>query len=183
MDFHTPSYQQNGNNGMLLHTSDAHKAIQLYGTGILNDTVTRMFQESRHIAPGLREQLARTHLNHDNLPAHDMSNYKNMTWAIQNCDNKFNMSAENQSSLCLPESSPLLVDDVQGLPPAYIYTGYYDILRDDGLWYADRLRRADVEVELFDHRFAFHGMMHFAGIVAEGDECFGAAMNFIKSKL
>ncbi|MGK6315164.1 alpha/beta hydrolase [Neorhizobium sp. DT-125] len=45
-----------------------------------------------------------------------------------------------------PVAHPLLSAELSGLPPAYITVAHFDPLRDDGRMYAERLRRADVEV-------------------------------------
>ncbi|KQO80440.1 hypothetical protein ASF17_14160 [Frigoribacterium sp. Leaf263] len=41
-------------------------------------------------------------------------------------------------------ASPLLAEDVSGVAPAYIMTAEFDMLRDDGALYADKLRRSGV---------------------------------------
>ncbi|HVT85963.1 MAG TPA: alpha/beta hydrolase [Chitinophagaceae bacterium] len=45
-----------------------------------------------------------------------------------------------------PEVSPILTEDVKGLPPAVIINAEFDPLRDDGILYASKLRAAGVTV-------------------------------------
>ena len=54
-----------------------------------------------------------------------------------------------------PRVSPLLTDDLTGLPPALVLTGGFDPLRDEGQQYVDAMRAAGVDV---DHR-------HFGSLV------------------
>ncbi|NXW46108.1 AAAD deacetylase, partial [Nyctiprogne leucopyga] len=62
-----------------------------------------------------------------------------------------------------PRAAPLLVSDarLRRLPPTYILTCQYDVLRDDGAMYAARLRAAGVPVTHDHARDAFHGAMTF----------------------
>lgn len=53
--------------------------------------------------------------------------------------------------------SPLLVDDVSGLPPALVVTADLDILRDDGRLYAERLAAAGVPVRYTNYLGTLHG--------------------------
>lgn len=55
-----------------------------------------------------------------------------------------------------PEVSPILTDDLKGLPPAVIINAEFDPLRDDGILYAAKLRKNGVKV--WDKCFA--GQIH-----------------------
>jgi acetyl esterase len=45
-----------------------------------------------------------------------------------------------------PEVSPILTEDLSGLPPAVIINAEFDPLRDDGMLYASKLRKSGVKV-------------------------------------
>lgn len=63
-----------------------------------------------------------------------------------------------------PRASPLLADDLSGLPPAYVATAGFDPLRDEAEQFADRLRDAGVDVELRRHDDLIHGYANLTGI-------------------
>ncbi|NXS61086.1 AAAD deacetylase, partial [Brachypteracias leptosomus] len=62
-----------------------------------------------------------------------------------------------------PRAAPLLASDarLRPLPPTYVLTCEYDVLRDDGAMYAQRLRAAGVPVTHDHAKDAFHGAMMF----------------------
>lgn len=71
-----------------------------------------------------------------------------------------------------PLAAPLLASDHSRLPPAYIAVAEHDPLRDDGIAYAEALRRARVPVELDAGAGLIHGYLRAIGYC---DAC-GAAL-------
>merc|ERR1711862_1007339 len=60
----------------------------------------------------------------------------------------------------LPEyASASRREDLTGLPPAYVHMGSIELFHDEAAEYARRLRDAGVDVEFFEMKGAFHGVM------------------------
>ncbi len=72
----------------------------------------------------------------------------------------------DQADWELAEASPLLADEVDGVAPALVVTAGFDPLHDEGQAYADRLKRAGVDVEYRCYDDQVHGFFNM-GILAD----------------
>ncbi|BCI52593.1 lipase [Mycolicibacterium litorale] len=82
-----------------------------------------------------------------------------------------------------PDVSPLLADDLSGLPPALILTGGFDPLRDEGNRYAEALRAAGVEVDLREEGSLIHAFANFFPLGGDSATATAAMISALRDHL
>jgi len=82
-----------------------------------------------------------------------------------------------------PSASPLLADDLSGLPAAFVVTSGFDPLRDEGEEYAERLRSAGVPTTLRREPDLVHGFVNAVGLGGRAREATAAIAVAIREGL
>lgn len=82
-----------------------------------------------------------------------------------------------------PLASPLLAEDLRGLPPTYLATAGFDPLRDEGEAYGQRLQEAGVPVVYHCHTDLIHGFVNFIGIGRRFREAVAEAAGALRTGL
>ena len=80
-----------------------------------------------------------------------------------------------------PDVSPLRAPDLTRLPPTIVVTAEYDILRDEGRIYAERLAEAGVEVTYSHWRQLHHGFLFFPGVIGGASEALDEICAWLRS--
>lgn len=87
---------------------------------------------------------------------------------------------QGKAELTDPLVSPLLADDVNGLPPALIITAEFDYLRLEGEAYARKLARDGVRTRLIQYRGMDHAFMDKLGDYPQSEDCLTEIANGMK---
>jgi acetyl esterase len=81
------------------------------------------------------------------------------------------------------QASPLLAASHAGLPPTLLIAAGRDPLRDEGLAYAEALRRAGVSVDLDEYPGQIHGFLEFTGRLAAARRAVAAIAAWLAARL
>ena len=82
-----------------------------------------------------------------------------------------------------PLASPLYAETLAGLPSAVVLTAEYDLLRDEGEAYADRLASDGVPIRRRRYAGVPHGFAEWVGALDTADECIADMGSAIRAAL
>ncbi|CAO4373689.1 unnamed protein product [Caenorhabditis nigoni] len=89
-----------------------------------------------------------------NYRNHSVSEISEVEWSVE-------AQELLEPFLANPDFSPLMRDDLSNLPPTMVITCEFDILRDEGLIYAHRLKTSGVLTKAIHYENGFHAMLNF----------------------
>lgn len=96
-----------------------------------------------------------------------------MQWFVNHYTNE-------EEDIYNPLMSPLLTDDLSGLPPAFVCTAAYDPLKDEGVAYAERLQAAGNQVVFKEYPHVIHGFFNMPRISKESLEAHQDVRAFLR---
>jgi acetyl esterase len=82
-----------------------------------------------------------------------------------------------------PRASPLLADDLAGLPPALVVTAGFDPLKDEGKAYADKLAACGVVTTYTDYADQLHGFFNMTAVSRRAREAIGECGRWLSRTL
>lgn len=131
-----------------------------------------------HIAHHLRDKVERI-LDYDSF---SYLNYRNET-LIERKERIYSVEAQQLLApfLTNPSFSPLMQEDLSDLPPAFVMTCEYDVLRDEGIMYANRLKAAGVKTEARNYVNGFHAMLNFHNEIEEASDSLNDIVSWTKN--
>lgn len=155
LNLRLPSYIEIGN--LILHP-DSHQQAGFWAAYLgldrtqLDEAADIMLQNA-HVSPELlRKSKYSKYVDPQNLPEKFRRPRREVMGTEPPPDPKVKtddkLFKQIQSKLTNPMMSPLMAPDLGGVPPAFVLVSEFEIVRDDGLLYAHRLREAGVRTEV-----------------------------------
>ena len=170
LDYQTPSYQKNwhlfGMNTWLPNTITA-SCFSAYYNGVVNDSLVASMMENMHTSPAFKKSPKfRKIFDHSLIPEEfrDPTYYTPPSTSDHGDERIWN---EMKDTVLDPRFSPILREDLSGLPKTYVATCGFDSVRDDGIFFYRRLQEAGVEAEWVNHDEAFHGVDWYGPMATE----------------
>ncbi|XP_076837766.1 arylacetamide deacetylase [Brachyhypopomus gauderio] len=158
LDLNTPSYQQNQHMPILPRTLMVRFWSQYFSSDL---SLFRSMLSNEHNGPDSAALLK--FVNWTVFLPESYRQMYNYTAPLVDGGKAGSLPDDPARSIIDPRASPLLVPDdmLHALPKAYVLTCEYDVLRDDGVMYVERLRLAGVDVTHQHYPGGFHGALMF----------------------
>lgn len=89
--------------------------------------------------------------------------------SLKDLDDCIRYYVPSGTDLANADLSPLRAKSFEGLPPAFVITAGFDLLRDEGIEYAETLRAAGIKVRYRNHASMPHGFIAMGRICSEAN--------------
>jgi len=178
-DLRTPSYQQDGHSAYL----PAYRMAMYwlwYAHGIDGHRHSLIVAENKHVSAAARMSDIPRRVDHSLIPLEYVSD-SYVPDTVKNGD--VELWQELEQYFLDPYFAPLMSDNLGRLPLTYIATAQHDVLRDDGILYARRLRDANVSVEHVHYEHGYHELYRDFRRIRLSEKFMDNLVNFLSSRL
>ncbi|XP_041375196.1 neutral cholesterol ester hydrolase 1-like [Gigantopelta aegis] len=159
MNFATPSYQDNARRLPGLTSSQREASHWLRYANLSMAYRTHLLKNS-HVSKEVQEEFKDFLDSNKRLPRYlKVTNKTTKGYR----ESKLKKTKQFDSLVSDATFSPMMFEDVESLPNAYVITSQFDVLRDEAIMFAHRVLDSGVKVKLNHYPKAFHGFFLFAG--------------------
>ena len=176
IDLYTPSYQQTFDRTFMSREGMAW-FWSMYITGSAN--LTKDIALGNHVPLDVKQRFAKSFLNHDDLD----DQFKYLPYKKPELTEGDGEIWEKIKDVLNPFFAPLKEKNLSSLPKAFVYTVEYDVLRDEGLWYVQRLRSAGNDVQHLHGSTTFHCCCFCLKIIPDVLDHMNAIQRFLEKNL
>ena len=135
---------------------------------------------NQHTSANIKEEFYRSKLNHDII----LKDYEHDEYVPNELGfGDAGLWDKLKDVIMDPYFAPLMAEDLSNLPEALVFTMQHDVLRDDGIWYAEQLKSAGTPVTHHHCMSGFHGMVPMILNLEDPLEARKIAFNWIEARL
>ena len=166
MNFATPSYQEHVDNLIPGITSREKELDSWMRYAEIDPEMKDRMLNNSHVSDKPRMFLQENLNSRRRIPSHLNVTQKHTKPNSKSDNVATGFKGRVLDSLVLDvRLNPMFIQDrdLHDVPDAYIITGQYDVLRDEGLMYGHRLQEHGINVEMQHYKHGFHGFFLFAG--------------------
>lgn len=102
---------------------------------------------------------------------------------LEGAEHAWNCYTPNVADRIRPDASPLMADDLFGLPPTHMIMAEYDPLRDEAALYGRKLKAAGVILTETTYSGMVHGFFQMAGMIDQGNEAIKEVAGVLRAYL
>ncbi|XP_071084734.1 arylacetamide deacetylase-like isoform X2 [Haliotis cracherodii] len=148
-----PSYTDTGNH--YLYTGLDHATFWSHYIGpTSHPNLPKAMTQNQHVSPEMKTSHFAELVDVKNFP----KNYYDGEWKMDTESGNETLWSEIESQVINPYLSPLLGHEIEKVPPALVVTAQFDVLRDEGVLYVERMRKAGIDVT-HRHYPIIHGLL------------------------
>lgn len=148
-----PSYTDTANH--YLYTGLDHATFWSHYIGpTSHPNLPKAMTQNQHVSSEMKTSHFAELVDVKNFP----KNYFDGEWKMDTESGNETLWSEIESQVINPYLSPLLGHEIEKVPPALVVTAQFDVLRDEGVLYVERMRKAGIDVT-HRHYPIIHGLL------------------------